>query len=574
MSEFNRVSVAPREWPLRIVNGITGRFVAYSIALGLLSLALSAVTVTSRAELFLGPQTLVLSGVGLIVTILVFWCARSFAGSSDAAQLDRPILTTRATFAVIIGAILISVGIIYFAFATFPNSADEGGFLFQADTFRHGHLWNTPPADPGLFAQNYIVARNGIWVCQYLPGWPALLALFELVHLPTWLAAPACGAVLLLLLWAALRHECQSRSLVVALLLSYATTDFFLLNAATYFSHCASALTVVGAIVCILQSERDASWRWPVATGACFGAALLCRMDSAALVATAALAGWIEQGCRRRTLLLGILGAVPLLIVFGTYNELVTGNPLLVPTAWAGNVSIGAHGLSGVEERTEHFRILVQTAWRLGELADTASLVIPVLYFAALVMRIRARRLRFYDVVPIANFIVFLIFPDLGGFQMGPRYWFDGFVVMHITIGSVFSQQPIPWRHFAVACCLLLVPISLARLPALVRFESHVMRERSSVFHLAAALPTNQRSIILINDFYSTWNERANRTAPNFAKDFVRNGISLDKPVLFARGDVPDALGRACTLYPHAAIFAFHLDQAHPNGWLAPLACG
>lgn len=573
MSESNHVSAAPRLWPLRAANSDIGRFVAFSIVLGLLSLALSAVTATSRAKLFLGPQTAVLGGVGLCVAILVFWCARSFTRIANATLFDHPVLTTRATFCVVIAAAIVSLGVIYFAFATFANSADEAGFLFQADTFRHGHLWNTPPADPGLFGQNYIVARNGIWVSQYLPGWPAVLALFELAHLPAWFAAPVCGGALLLLLWIALRRECRSQAMVVAILLAYASTDFFLLNAATYFSHCASALTVVGGIVCILQSERDSSWRWPVTTGACFGAALLCRVDSAALVGVAMLAGWIEQGCRRRTLLLGILGTLPLLIVFGIYNELVTGNPLLVPTAWAGNVSMGTHGLNGVE-RVEHFRMLVQTAWRLGELADTASLVIPVLYLAALVMRIHGRCLRFYDVVPIANFIVFLIFPDLGGFQMGPRYWFDGFIVMHITIGSVFSQQPIAWRRFAVACCLLLVPISLARLPAQVGFEAHMMHERSSVFRLAATLPTDRRSIILINDFDSTWNDRANRTAPNFAKDFVRNGISLDKPVLFARGDVPDALSQSCTLYPQAAMFAFHLDPAHPNGWLAPLACG
>lgn len=573
MSEFNRVTATPREWPLRIVNSNTGRFVASAIGLGLLSLALSAVTVTSRAKLFLGPQTLVLGGVGLLVAFLVFWCARSFSRAPDAALFDHPVLTTGATFGIIVAAVLVSLGIIYFAFAAFPSSADEGGFLFQADTFRHGHLWNTAPPDPGLFAQNYIVAHNGIWVSQYLPGWPAVLALFELAHLPTWSAAAVCGAGLLLLLWAALRLESQSQAVIVAILLAYASTDFFLLNAATYFSHCASAITVVGSIVCILCSERDTAWRWPVATGACFGAALLFRVDSAALVGTAALAGWIEQGCRPRTLTLGIIGALPLLIVFAIYNALITGNPLLVPTAWAGNISLGLHGLEGVEHPAEHFRMLVQTTWRLGELADTASPVIPALYFAALVMRIRARRFRFYDVVPIANFIVFLIFPDLGGFQMGPRYWFDGFAVMHITIAGVFSQQPVAWRRFVVACCLLLIPVSLARLPALVRFEGHMMHERSSVFRLAATLPTDRRSIILVNDFYSTWNDRANRTAPNFGKDFVRNGISLDKPVLFARGDVPDALGRACTLYPQAAMFAFHLDQAHPNGWLAPLSC-
>ena len=62
-------------------------------------------------------------------------------------------------------------------------------------------------------------------------------------------------------------------------------------------------------------------------------------------------------------------------------------------------------------------------------------------------------------------------------------------------------------------------------------------------------------------------------TAPNFGKDFVRNGLRLDQPVLYARGDAPDALRRACTLYPGAAVYAFHLDRERPEGWLEPLAC-
>jgi hypothetical protein len=32
---------------------------------------------------------------------------------------------------------------------------------------------------------------------------------------------------------------------------------------------------------------------------------------------------------------------------------------------------------------------------------------------------------------------LFLIFPDVGGFQMGPRYWFDGFIAMHLAASSL-----------------------------------------------------------------------------------------------------------------------------------------
>lgn len=520
----------------------------------------------SRAKLFLGPQTVVLGVTGTFDGMLVLWCARMFARERGAAFLATTSLPRRTVFIAIGATALLSLCIIYFAVNTFANSADEAGFLYQAATFRHGHLWNAPPSDPGLFKQNYIIAaRNGMWISQYLPAWPAVIALVELLRLPPWFAAPACGTALLLVLWKALRRESTNQTLSIAILLAYASTGFFVLNASTYFSHCASALIVVASIVCVLQAERDAAWCWPVGAGGCLGAAALCRVDSAALVGIALLAGWIEQGYRRRTLQLGLAGAAPPLVLFCIYNWLVTGNPLLVPTAWA--------GLIAPERHIGQDRIFVQTFWRIGELADTASLVVPLLYFVAVALRLRERRLRFYDIVPLANFVVFLIYPDNGGFQMGPRYWFDGFVAMHITIANDFSRRPIEWQRFAIACCLLLVPVSLARLPAQVRFEAHMMHERSSVFRLAATLPTDRRSIILVNDFFSTWNDRNNRTAPNFAKDFVRNGTSLDKPVLFARGDAPDALARACSLYPQAAMFAFHLDREHPSGWLMPLSC-
>src|SRR4051812_26989751 len=113
---------------------------------------------------------------------------------------------------------------------------------------------------------------------------------------------------------------------------------------------------------------------------------------------------------------------------------------------------------------------------------------------------------------------------------MGARYWFDGFVVMHITIGSVFSGLPIARQRFATICCLLLVPVSLARLPGQVTFQARVMHERSAMFRLGDTLPANRRSVVLVRDFDSTWNDRADRTSPNLAKDFARNGTRLDRP--------------------------------------------
>ena len=543
------------------------------IVLAAASFVLSQVTTIARGKLWLGPQTGVLGGVGICFGFAVAILAWHWAQSPQADRLDRPRLTKPWLVALLIGCFVAAVLILRVGFAAFPNSADEYGFLFTAQTLARFRLWLPAPADPTLFAQQFLLARDGHWVSQYLPGWPAIIALFELLRLPAWIAAPACGAVLLLLLWLALRLECPSPPLAAMLLAACATSGFLLLNAGTFYSHCASATAVMATILCILQSERHPHFVWPVAVGACAGYALVCRLDSGALAGIVAFAAWIEQGAKRRTLLLGLLGLLPLLAIFGAYDWAITGVPFELPTMWAGNFKLGVHGITGTDPSDGRFRIIVQTLWRLGELADTASLLLPALYISALVWRFRTRQFRFYDVLPVANFVLFLIYPDLGGFQMGPRYWFDGFAVMHLTVGSVFGAQDIAWRRFAVACCALMLPISLARLPAQIAFHAREMRERSSMYRLGAALPSDERAVVLVNDFPSAWNDRANRTDWNLAKDFARNAPPLDERVLYARGDIPDAASRACAEFPDRAILEFHLDHASPEGWLTPVPC-
>jgi hypothetical protein len=539
----------------------------------LASLALSVLTTIARFKLWFGPQTFVLGSVGMIFSIAVAWLAWRWSRAPEAPRLDRFTLTTPAMIALALGCGVLCALILRVAFRGFANSADEYGFLFSGHTLAELRLWLPSPSYPDLFRQQYLLAAHGRWVSQYLPGWPAIIAVFLLLHLPAWIAAPTCAAALLLVLGRALRLECASPALATALLLAFAASSFFLLNGATYFSHCLSALTVVGAILCMLQAERRSHWIWPAAAGACVGYALLCRIDSFALAGLAAFAAWIEQGCRRRTLLLGVAGMLPLVALYGGYDWAITGVPFEPPTIWAGFLRFGPHGMAGTEAAAGPFRMIVQTLWRLGELADTASLVLPALYLAALYRRWRTRHMRFYDVVPIANFVVFLIYPELGGFQMGPRYWFDGFVVMHMTVASAFGDMDVAWRRFATACCALLIPVSLARLPAQVAFHARVADERSAMFRRGAALPQGTEAVILVNDFPSAWDDRANRTDWNLAKDFARNGTSLDRRVLYARGDEPDALRRVCSDFPQREILSFHLDRAHPGGWLTRDAC-
>jgi len=554
-----------------------GRFgkAAFAALLGLAALfgfGQSPLTTAARGHLWLGPQTLVLTAAGSMGALAIALAARRCAKARVAAFPDQSRLASLAPLAILVAAPALSAAILKLCFAAFPNSGDEYVFLFQSWTFLAGRLHNPPPPDGVLFGFMYIIDQGGYWVGQYLPGWPAMLAAVQAAGLPAWCAAPISGAVLLAALFGALARAGATPAVRVALLFAYACSGFFLLNAATYYSHCVSAAAVMGTIYCLLRAERG-SLSWWSGAGLCAGIAGMCRIDSGLLAAVAAAGAWAAQGFRPRALLAGLAGLAPPLAALFAYDAAITGDPFMIPTLWAGNLRLGAGGIGGVETGVPHPRIPIQTLWRLGELADTGSLLIPALYVFAMIHRVKQRQIRFYDLVPPVNLVLFMIFPDMGGFQMGPRYWFDGFAAMHLTVGSVLSQGTPARQRFAVAACLMLGTLELARLPGQVAFFSRVLTERATVFRLAARLPQDQRALILVPDFPSAWNERFDRNALHRGFDFARNGISLDRPILFGRGDAPDALERACRLYPAAAIYRFQLDRTVPEGKLLPLSC-
>jgi hypothetical protein len=545
-------------------------FVVALIFLALAGLALSPLMMSIRGSLWLGPQTLAFGVAGVTIAALVAYLAYRHV---SAEFLDSAVTAPWFVGAVIVAAPLFSLAVIRLDFHAFANSGDEYAFLFQAETLLHGRLANPPPPDPVLFGQSYLFTALHGWVGQYLPGWPALIAMVEALSLPGWFATPLTSLGLLALLWGALKRECPSPALAAALLAAYAGSGFFILNGATFYSHCAAAAGVVGTVHCLLRWEQGNADRWPILAGACAGLALLCRLDSFLLAALAAGAAWIEHKGRVRLLALGLIGFAPMAALFALYNFYITGSPILLPTIWAGYLHFGAGGLTGVEDWSGRSRILVQTGWRIGELADTASLLLPALYGVSLFLALRKRDVRFYDLLPLANLILFAIFPDLGGFQIGPRYWFDGFAVMHLTVGRALAVEGVGWRRFATAACLLLSAFSLARLPAQIDYFGRIAHERESVFRLAAQLPQDRLHIVLVQSFKSAWNERFAKSQVNFAMDFARNGTEFEGPVLFGRGDLPDSLARACRLFPGADVEFFSLDRQHPDGRLTPAAC-
>ena len=571
---------SPLQW--RLAPGL----IAPGLALALLGVSAGVIAVLSTAARWHDgpvPETVFRLAAGLAVSGMVAAAAMSLPHGGAKRLAGCP-----GWMAVLgcVGCAALAAAIARLAFGGFANSADEYGFLFAAETLLRGRVTNPIPADPGLVQQVYLIARDGRWASQYLPGWPAILAAFGGVGLPAWLAAPACALGMLGLLARAAWRVTARAEITAGIVLACAASPFVVLNAATYFSHCASALFSIGAVLAQLAAERRRDdrqdgrrqdWRCLALAGGCLGALLLCRIDSLLVAGSGVFCAWAARPGRGRALFAYAAGAAPFVLAFALYNLAVTGNPLTPPTVWGGNLSIGAGGLTGVEPGVGHWRALVQTAWRVSDLADTTTLVIPALYAWALTRAARRHTLAFYDVIPLAALALFLVFPDYGGWQMGPRYWFDGFVVMHLTAAREIASSLGPWRTRLGAVLALLVPAQLAMLAPQVGFHARVMAERAAPFRLAAALP-GPAAFVLVGNFPSGFDARFNRHNIHAAQDFMRNGPDLADParrgrLLFVRADAPDALARACRLRPGVPGYGFSLGPADPQGRLTKLAC-
>ena len=233
----------------------------------------------------------------------------------------------------VITALLLAAGVI--ALRAFPNSGDEYAYLFQAETFHAGRLWNVLPPVPDVFVSAHVLAKDGKWVSQYPPGWPIIIAGVTSLGLPAYVASPAT-ALLLLFGFARLIRELVGPGAALAGTALLACCPFFLLNGASYFSHMPAALFGVLAVLCGVRFLNTGSIPSALGAGAALGFLGIIRPFSAVLIAIPCAIELLRRArsLHYRRLAWFFLGSFPFVIGFLFYNNAVTGSPLLDPTSW------------------------------------------------------------------------------------------------------------------------------------------------------------------------------------------------------------------------------------------------
>lgn len=499
-------------------------------------------------------------GYGLVTAALVLW------GSANVRTVSVPRGTVPA---IVAGAFVAALVVAYVVLGAFPLSGDEFGYSYLADTLLHGRLWNAsfPRALQDVLATSYIPDIDGRRLSQYAPGWPAVLAAFTAFG-AAGLANPALGLAYAGLLVLALRRLGVAGAPACAVLAIALLAPFAVYNDASFYNH---TLTIV-CLMAVVALDLDASRSHPAWSQAGIGFAFSVLLITRYEVFAVAIVLYLVDGLLRHRLVFVIRSwpaaatAAPLVAFLAYYDWRVTGNATITTMAWASPAfSFGLHGV-GIEGVNSPAKAAERVGRFVTWWAEFVGFAIVPLAVVIVWRRLQSRTLRWFDLMLPGLMLFFVFFPDGGGFQYGPRYWFAGWAMLPVTLAAGISRnddwslakrrfQPVQFAALQVATYL---GFSLG-----YAFFAHVQSEtRQLILREAATAPPS--SIVLIPSQplrYVRWQWRAIDTD---SRDFTRNGADGLGAVALARDLGPMRTALLCTQFRDRIIFRIRLDGSPP----------
>jgi hypothetical protein len=542
-----------RRWAFLLLGGALGDVVLFFLGLN-----------PSKGFLILVP----LAVLGLY--------ALGFAAAVPAAEAEGMILRLaalverrrRLAASLLIGVGLAGALVAVWILRAFPNSGDEYAYLFEAKTFLAGRLGNPLPPLPALFAHYYMFFLNGKWVAGYPPGWPLLLAAVMGLRLPPWFAAPLCGGVLLfVVVKLGQKRDGALGGLLAAALV--ALSPFFLFNAGSYFDNLPAA--AVGLLFCWAALEFLARPRWAnaLAAGLALGLLGLIRSQDALLFGLPFAGQFLLQAGRRHYRLVPAvaLAGLPFLATLLLYNHAVFGS--LVPDPHLSSPYI-RFGLFSIDEAGNHLTPLDELLFvvaRMILLADWSSLLLPLGYVAAFGFVAYQRRLSFLDFIFPAYMLGFMIVPFWGGNQYGPRYYFEGFPFLVLTVVSAlipllrdsgFSR----WRPYAASLLIAHGAACLAAMAVIAPYLRTVVDQRMDLYDQVQAKHLHDAVVVV--------RSRTGTISPMSTLDLIRDGIAADRDVLYVL-NLPDQVEKLHRFLPRRQFYAYDRDPSSAKGSLRRL---
>jgi hypothetical protein len=444
----------------------------------------------------------------------------------------------------------------------FPNSGDEYCYLYQADTLLAGRLSNPPHPLQPFFETSHIIERGGRLFSVFPPGWPLMLAAGMRVGLPPWTLNPLLSAAMFVLVfWLARRVTGDGATAALASVM-LATTNYFLMTGASYFSHTACAALVVGAMIAMLRMAEGRAWS-AAAAGLLAGLAVITRYYTPVLCLLPLTIVLLRERPWRTEYLWAIAGALPPIVFMLVYNHALSGNALVLSKG-------------GVEQYDDLW--FATGFWRRGaefmgaHLFDLMLWTPPALFIAYLAGVRRAAPFKSRLGAVGAGFacLVLGLYPYMnrGGNQYGPRFYFDGFpLLVTVAAAAVFGATRYEDRSRASRRLVYLYFASVVAHVAIAAMQfqmTHAQVDERLDLERRVAASSISRALVFVETPIGL--ERA-----MFPDDFTRNGIDFSATVLYAldRGASNQQLR---DYYPDRECYRYRFDVDARTGSLMPCA--
>lgn len=451
--------------------------------------------------------------------------------------------------------LVMALGISYFTLQTFPNSADEYVYLYQAETLSHGKLFQESHPLPNFFHFNHIAQKEGVSVGRFPPGWPLLLSLPYILGFPPFWLNALLGFLGLLFFYHFAKNYYSPRVAMWSLL-SLAFAPFYVFNAASYFSHTSCLLFTVGFVYCLYRHQEMQHPGFGFLAGIFLGLIVITRYYNAVLIFIPVLIYLVYQKGWRAFLSLVAIGAgtLPFFLFLFWYNYQITGNGFLPVTVWADPEEtlgfVKDHSfLKGVEHLIR--RLLLFVYW--------CSPALLILYVVFLFKKIKNKALRFLhpaDYFTLLLLAGYFFYHHLGGNQYGPRFLLEGLPFLIVFVVSKVFQTRAKWAAALFAAGLI---YGIVKFPYIMEREQRVVEERMDLFEVVKEAEISN-AVVLVSTHTGV-------IRPMPARDLTRNGLHFTRDIIYAQ-DQREKNEELMQFYPERSFYRYVRDPEQVEGKL------
>jgi len=440
----------------------------------------------------------------------------------------------------------------------FPNSADEYVYLFQAETYASGYLYVDPPPMLKFFSFFHIINREGRYFGIFPFGYPLLLAIGIIIGTP-WIINPILGALTIILIYLIARHLFSRRVAILACLLGF-FTPFFILNSASYFSHSTCTFFLALTVYSYLKSRGTNRIFWYFMIGASSGFAFITRyLESVAAVIPIGIVLAIKFGRNPKKMskpcLAVLIGGLIFLASFMAYNHILIGNPLKSPAEY---YTITVFSPFSWESLNTGFAYLKEYLTKLFNWTYYLPLCIVPLFFYFFRPKPPSLVLIMISIISL-NILGYFFYHIGAGNEYGPRYYYGFYFILPI-LASYGIDRLLRRKEFIYPLMALILI-----------FNFHSIYEKSATYH---------QLIFLRRDLYRTVKKSNLNKAIVFLKtsswdmpprDLTRNGIKLNKSVIYAHYTNPSKLKQLLKYFPSYLPYSYQFDFTKKEGTIKPL---